>query len=142
MEMSDRFAKVLAIVGPVLCLGGFLLQQHHAALEKRTFYKWREELLARDWTRVEREVDSHPLDMQRFQERLSKAVRYSPNRDRTLEEGRFIIFTKSGTVPVKYDVFKCNPETVVIYGDDFGFWVLCPKKEIGLLKGGTKGMCP
>ena len=132
MGIPDRFAKVLAVAGPVLCLGGFLLQQHHVALEKRAFCKWRDELLARDWTKVEREIDSHPLDSQRFREWLPKAVRYSPNRARTLEEGRITIFTKSGTVPVKYDVFKVAPETVVIYSDDFGFWVLCPKKEIGL----------
>lgn len=121
----------MAVVGLVLCLGGFLLQQHHVALEKRAFFKWRDELLARDWTKVEREMDSRPLDAQRFRERLSKAVRYSPNRARTLEEGRITIVTKSETVSVKYDVFKLGPETVVIYGDDFGFWVLCPKKEIG-----------
>lgn len=137
MKVSDKFAKNLVVAGPLLCLGGFLLQQHHVALEKRAFGKWREELLARDWTKVEREIDSHPLDMQRFRERLSTAVRYSPNRQPTLEEGRITISTQSGTVSVKYDVFKQtgnlrNPETVVLYGDDFGFWVLCPKGEIGL----------
>ena len=96
------------------------------------FGQWREELLAWNWTRVEREHDSQPLDVQGFRERLSKAVRYSPNRQRTLEEGRITIFTQSGTVSVKYGVFKSDPEAVVIYGDDFGFWVLCPKKAIGL----------
>lgn len=131
MKSLDSFTKWMFFVGPILFICGFIIQQHHLAQNAHGFAAWKAELLSQDWIKCEREKDHKQLNLNVFRLRLASAKPYRANHERTMEQGTIVIFTKSGEVPIHYEVFESMPETVVIYNDDFGFWIICKKTEIG-----------